>query len=105
MMLGDGADIFGHCLAFAERGGAELGGRGGELAAQVLQEPEPGAGHSEPAPAAGWAVQHGLDQGQAGVLAGEPAGDLDPREARGAAQHNKPGQCYPCSTGARSYSG
>jgi len=34
------------------------------------------AGHGQAAPAAGRAVQHGPDQGQAGGLAGEPADDL-----------------------------
>jgi hypothetical protein len=33
-----------------------------ELAAEVLQLPQPGGGHGEPAPAAGGPVEHGPDQ-------------------------------------------
>src|SRR5439155_17068809 len=78
VMLGGGADIPG-VLVFPGGGdGAwpELAGRIEQGAAQVLQQPEPVAGHGQAAPAAGGAVQHGPDQAQAGGLAGEPADDL-----------------------------
>ena len=46
--------------------------------AQVLQQPQPGGGHGEPAPAGRGAVEHRPHQLEAGVLAGQPADDLDP---------------------------
>jgi hypothetical protein len=78
VMLGGGADILG---AVAVPGGGygawpELAGRVEQGAAQVLQQPEPVAGHGQAAPAAGSTVQHGPEQGEAGGLAGEPADDL-----------------------------
>jgi hypothetical protein len=52
VILGDGTDIFRHRLAVAWGGAVELDGRGSELAAQVLQLPQPGGSHGEPAPPA-----------------------------------------------------
>ena len=56
----------------------QLGRRVVQGAAQVGQQPQPGGGHGEPAPAGRGAVEHRPDQGQAGVLAGQAADDLDP---------------------------
>src|SRR2546421_2493017 len=47
-------------------------------ATQVLEQPQPGGGHGEPAPAPRRAVEHGPDQGYAAGLTGKPADDLDP---------------------------
>lgn len=69
MMLRGGGDIPGGWLGVP--GWAE------EFAAEVLQLPQRFGGHGEPAPACRGPVEHGPDQGQAGLLAGEPADDLD----------------------------
>ena len=78
VMLGGGADIFGAVVVPGGGYGVwpELAGRVEQRAAQVLQQPEPVAGHGQAAPAAGGPVQDGPEQGQAGGLAGEPADDL-----------------------------
>jgi hypothetical protein len=77
VMLGDSTDILRAAVVPGSGDGArpELAGRVEQRAAQVLQ-PQAVAGHGQAAPAAGGAVQHGPDQGQAGGLAGEPADDL-----------------------------
>ncbi len=49
-----------------------------QCAAQVGQQPQPGRGHGEPAPTGRCPVEHRPDQGDAGVLTGQPADDLDP---------------------------
>jgi hypothetical protein len=46
--------------------------------AQVGQQPQPGRRHSESAPPGRCAVEHRPHQLEAGVLAGQPADDLDP---------------------------
>src|SRR5660397_41965 len=46
--------------------------------AQVVQQPQPGGGHGEAAPAAAGPVQDRPDQRGAAVLAGQPADDLHP---------------------------
>src|SRR6516162_9064530 len=78
VMLGGGADILEVLVVPGGGYGAwpELAGRVEQRAAQVLQQPESVGGHGQAAPAAGGAVQHGPDQGEAGGLAGEPADDL-----------------------------
>src|SRR6266496_799045 len=75
---GGGADVVGALVVPGRGDGAwpELAGRSGPGAAQVLQQPQPVAGHGQAAPAAGCPVQDGPDQGEAGGLAGEPADDL-----------------------------
>jgi hypothetical protein len=77
-MLGGGADILGAfagpCGGYGAR--PELAGRLEQRAAQVLQQPEAVGGHGQAAPAAGGAVEHSPDQGEAGGLAREPADDL-----------------------------
>jgi hypothetical protein len=67
VMLGGGADILGVLVVPGGGDGAwpELAGRVKQGAAQVLQQPEPVAGHSQAAPAAGGAVQDRPDQGVA----------------------------------------
>jgi len=78
MMLGGGADILGAVVVSGGGDGAwpELAGRVEQRAAQVLQQPEPVAGHGQAAPAAGGPVQDGPDQGEAAGLAGQAADDL-----------------------------
>src|SRR5215467_13237809 len=78
VMLGGGADILGAVVVPGRGDGAwpELARRVEQRAAQVLEQPESVAGHGQAAPAAGGAVQHGPDQGEAGGLAGKPADDL-----------------------------
>jgi hypothetical protein len=49
-----------------------------ELAAQVLEQPQPLGGHGQATPAVAGPVQHRPDQRQAGTLAGEPADHLGP---------------------------
>src|SRR6266705_3893205 len=80
VMLGDGTDSFRAVGGGAGGDGAwpELAGWFEQRAAQVLQEPQPVAGHGQAAPAAGCPVQDGPDQGEAAGLAGQPADDLDP---------------------------
>src|SRR5205807_10037507 len=78
LMLGDGTDGSGCGFLVWRVVAAELGWWSQQLPAQVLQQPQPGRGHGEPAPAAGGAVEHGPHQRQAGVLAGKPADHLDP---------------------------
>jgi hypothetical protein len=80
VMLGGGSDIPGAVVVPCGGNSAwpELAGRVEQGAAQVLQQPEAVAGHGQAAPAAGGAVQHGPDQGEAAGLAGEAAGDLGP---------------------------
>jgi hypothetical protein len=56
----------------------ELGRLVVEGAAEILQQPQPGRGHGEPAPTGGGAVEHRAHQFEAGVLAGQPADHLDP---------------------------
>ena len=59
-MSGEGAEsILGFCGCGARP--AELGGRVEDLAAQVVQEAEPDAGHVHPAPAAAGAFENGPD--------------------------------------------
>ena len=79
VMLGDSTDISGTVVVPGGGDGAwpELAGRVEQRAAQVLQQPEPVAGHGQAAPAAGCPVQDSPDQGEAAGLAGEPADDLD----------------------------
>jgi hypothetical protein len=62
----------------------QLAGRFEQRAAQVLQQPQPVGRHGQAAPAAGGTIQHGLDQGQAAGLAGEPTDD--PGAAAGLAE-------------------
>ena len=78
VMLGDSTDILGAVVVPGGGYGAwpELAGRIEQGAAQVLQQPETVSRHGQAAPAAGGAVQHGPEQGEAGGLAGEPADDL-----------------------------
>src|SRR5664280_3040906 len=57
------------------RGGAGRRPRG---PAQVVQQPQPGGGHGEAAPATAGPVQDRPDQRGAAVLAGQPADDLHP---------------------------
>jgi hypothetical protein len=76
-MLGDGSDSFyGLCGWLA--GPADGGGRVEELAAQVVQQPQPGVGGVHAAPAAAGTVQDSPDEVEAARLAGEAADDLDP---------------------------
>jgi hypothetical protein len=76
-MLGDGCgSLFGCCGGVA--GLADRGGRVEELAAQVVQQVQPGVGGVDAAPASAGAVQDGPDRVEAAGLAGEPADDLDP---------------------------
>jgi hypothetical protein len=76
--LGDGTDRLGAVGGPGGCAGAwpQLGGGFEQRAAQVLQQPQPGGSHGEPAPAAGGPVEHGPGQGQATGLAREPADDL-----------------------------
>src|SRR5260221_12272897 len=78
--LGGGTDSFGTVSDLGGGHGAwpQLGGGIEQRPAQVLELAQPGGGHGEAAPAAGGAVEHGPDQGEAAGLAGEPADDLDP---------------------------
>src|SRR5437773_8727748 len=76
-MLGDGSDsFFGLCGGVA--GPADRGGRVEELAAQVVQQAQPGAGGVHAAPSSAGAVQDGPDEVEAARLAREAADDLDP---------------------------
>ena len=79
IMLGGGTDILRGVgvLAGGYFAWLELAGWVEQRAAQVLQVAQAVAGHGQAAPAAGGAVLHGPDQGQAAGLAGEPADDLD----------------------------
>ena len=72
VMLGDGTDISGAVTGLAGGDGAwpQRGGRVEQGTAQVLQQPQPVAGHGQASPAAGGPVEHGPDQGQAAGLAG-----------------------------------
>src|SRR5262252_2229598 len=78
VMLGGGADILGAVVVPGGGDGAwpELAGRVEQGAAQVLEQPEPVAGHGQAAPAAGGPVQDGPDQGETAGLAGQAADDL-----------------------------
>ena len=75
-MLGDGIDRI-------RRGRAgvvmvwQLWGWLEQRAAQVLEQPQTDGGHGVPAPAGRGPVEHRSHQGQAGVLAGQPADGLD----------------------------
>jgi hypothetical protein len=55
----------------------ELAGWVEQRAAQILQEPEAGCGHGQPAPVGRGPVEDGPDQGEAAGLAGESADDVD----------------------------
>jgi hypothetical protein len=71
VMLGDGPDILVTVVVLCGGDGAwpELAGRVEQRAAQILQQPQPVAGHGQAAPAAGCPVQDGPDQGEAAGLA------------------------------------
>lgn len=60
-MLGDGTDGIGRCECVGVAVW-ELGGWVEQGAAQVLQQPESGCGHGEPAPAGGGPLEGGPDQ-------------------------------------------
>ena len=64
VMLGDGTDISGAVTGLARGDGAwpQRGGRVEQGTAQVLQQPQPVAGHRQASPAAGGPVEHGPDQ-------------------------------------------
>ena len=49
-----------------------------QIAAQILQQPQPGGGHGESAPPGRGAVEHRPHQLEAAVLAGQPTDHLDP---------------------------
>jgi hypothetical protein len=67
-------------LARLSAGGEQLG-RSQQLAAEVLQAANAGHRSVDPSPAYTGPVQHGPDQRQAGVLAGQPPDHLDPAPA------------------------
>lgn len=70
VMLCDMTDIFGDVPLPGQRAGiAEP--LLGELAAQMLEQPQPDEDHDEPALASGGTIQSDLDQGRAGALAGK----------------------------------
>jgi hypothetical protein len=76
--LGDGTDILGRIAGLTRGGGMwpKLAGWFEQGSAQALQEPEPGWGHGQAAPAAGGPVQDGPHEADAAGLAGEAADDL-----------------------------
>jgi hypothetical protein len=75
-MLGDCCgSFFGLCGGVA--GPADRGWRVEELAAQVVQQAQPGVGGVHATPAAAGAIQDGPDQVEAAGFAREPADDLD----------------------------
>ena len=73
-MLRGGCDGLGHVGS----GGVVGVGRGEQVAAELLQEPDVGGCLSDTAPATAGSVEHRPHERQAGPFTGQAADDLDP---------------------------